>query len=156
MAPWMVLGGPSDRSQRHVTDGPGGPSAVTMHGWSGGTNYCMGDHPLCDRSAPSLQADRTINNASELNSPHYKSSIYRVYVYKLHALFSCSIRANDILNKLPPHTLSGTRFDQMIGANRAGKSGHTLFNCISVTDGIKMNEQNKLIGIGLLYQEKRI
>ena len=35
-----------------------------------------------------------------------------------------------------------------IGANRAGKSEHV--NCISVTDGIKINEQNKWIGIGPL------
>ena len=36
---------------------------------------------------------------------------------------------------------------QITGANRAGKSGRTLFNCISVTDGIKINEQYKSIGI---------
>ena len=28
---------------------------------------------------------------------------------------------------------------------------YSLFNCISVTDGIKINEQNNLIGIGPLY-----
>ena len=33
--------------------------------------------------------------------------------------------------------------DYIIGAYRAGK----VFNCISVTDGIKINEQNKSIGI---------
>ena len=34
-------------------------------------------------------------------------------------------------------------------ANQAGKRARRLFNCISVTDGIKINEQNKSIGIGL-------
>ena len=33
----------------------------------------------------------------------------------------------------------------------AGKRARSLFNCISVTDGIKINEQNKLIGIGPPY-----
>ena len=32
-----------------------------------------------------------------------------------------------------------------------GKRARSLFNCISVTDGIKINEQNKSIGIGPLY-----
>ena len=38
--------------------------------------------------------------------------------------------------------------DYYIGANQAARS---LFNCISVTDDIKTNEQNKSIGIGPLY-----
>ena len=41
--------------------------------------------------------------------------------------------------------------DYNIGANQAGKRALSLFNCISVTDGIKINEQNKSIGIGPLY-----
>ena len=41
--------------------------------------------------------------------------------------------------------------DYNIGANQAGKRACSLFNCISVTDGIKINEQNKSIGIGPLY-----
>ena len=32
--------------------------------------------------------------------------------------------------------------DYNTGANLAGKRARTLFNCISVTDGIKINEQN--------------
>ena len=39
----------------------------------------------------------------------------------------------------------------IIGANRAGKSARSLFNFISVTDDIKINEQYKSIGIGPLY-----
>ena len=41
-----------------------------------------------------------------------------------------------------------------IGANQAGKRARSLFNCISVTDGIKINEQNKSIVIGPLYLYK--
>ena len=36
-------------------------------------------------------------------------------------------------------------------ARKAGQRARSLFNCISVTDGIKINEQNKSIGIGPLY-----
>ena len=39
----------------------------------------------------------------------------------------------------------------IIGANRAGKSARSLFNCISITDGIKINEENRSTGIGPLY-----
>ena len=38
--------------------------------------------------------------------------------------------------------------DYNIGANQAGKRARSLFNCISVTDGIKINES---IDIGPLY-----
>ena len=41
--------------------------------------------------------------------------------------------------------------DYIITAYQAVKSARRLFNCISVTDGIKINVQNKLIGIGPLY-----
>ena len=60
--------------------------------------------------------------------------------------FSRSFRAND-LGKL--RVWGGG--DYYIGANQAGKRARSLFNCISVTDGIKINEQNKSIGIGPLY-----
>ena len=50
-----------------------------------------------------------------------------------------------------PHTLSRTQFAEIIGANRAGKRASSLLNCIPVTDDIKINEQNKSIGIGPLY-----
>ena len=39
----------------------------------------------------------------------------------------------------------------IIGAKQAGKRAQTLFDCTSVTDGIKINEQNKSIGIRPLY-----
>ena len=60
--------------------------------------------------------------------------------------FSRSFRAND-LGKLR----YGEAGDYYIGANQAGRRVRSLFNCISVTDGIKINEQNKSIGIGPLY-----
>ena len=63
--------------------------------------------------------------------------------------FSRSIRAND-LGKLRSAQCMGRR-GYNIGANQAGKRARSLFNCISVTDGIKINEQNKSIGIGPLY-----
>ena len=68
------------------------------------------------------------------------------------------------LNKLRAHFRA--QFAPMIWANcsmygEAGiktlvrikreKRARSLFNCISVTDGIKINEQNKSIGIGPLY-----
>ena len=43
--------------------------------------------------------------------------------------------------------MSGTQFAkfQIIGANRARKCARSLFNCISVTNGIKINEQKNPI-----------
>ena len=43
--------------------------------------------------------------------------------------------------------------DYSIGVNQAGKHIRSLFNCtcISVTDGIKINEQNNPIAKGPLY-----
>ena len=61
--------------------------------------------------------------------------------------FSRSFRANDLGN--PLNVWGGG--DYYIGANQAGKRARSLFNCISVTDGIQINEQNKSIGIGPLY-----
>ena len=52
-------------------------------------------------------------------------------------------------NRVPLNVWGGGGY--IIGANRAGKSARSLFNSISVTDGIKINEQNKSIGIGPLY-----
>ena len=39
----------------------------------------------------------------------------------------------------------------IVGANQAGKRASSLFNCISVTDDIKINEQYKPIAKGPLY-----
>ena len=45
--------------------------------------------------------------------------------------------------------------DYNVGAYQAGKHAHSLFNCISVVDGIKTNEQNRSIGIGPLYLQNK-
>ena len=58
-------------------------------------------------------------------------------------------RANVIITAFP--SLSGMWFAKIIGANQAGKRARSLFNCISVTDDIEINEQNKPIATGLLY-----
>ena len=56
---------------------------------------------------------------------------------------------------LPPYTLSGMRFAQIIGGNRARIRARSLFNCISVMDGIKINEQNNPIAKGPLYVQTK-
>ena len=58
-----------------------------------------------------------------------------------------------LANRVPHYVWGGGYYTCtcIIGANRAGKSTRSLFNCISVMDGIKINEQYKSIGIGPLY-----
>ena len=63
--------------------------------------------------------------------------------------FSRLIRAN--VTRLLSHSLSGTGFAKIIGANQTGKRARSLFDCISVTDDIEINEQNKQVATGLLY-----
>ena len=54
-----------------------------------------------------------------------------------------------LANRVPLSEWEGG--DDIIGANQAGKCARSLFNCISVTDDIEINEQNKSIATGLLY-----
>ena len=54
-----------------------------------------------------------------------------------------------LANRVPLSVWGGGCY--IIGANRAGKSPRSFFNCITVTDGIKINEQYKSIGVGPLY-----
>ena len=63
--------------------------------------------------------------------------------------FSRSFRAND-LGKLRSAQCMGRR-GLLHWRESSGKTARSLFNCISVTDGTKINEQNKSIGIGPLY-----
>ena len=63
--------------------------------------------------------------------------------------FSRSIRADDLGKSRPAQSMGSG--DYIIAAYRAGKNARSLFNYISVTDGIKINEQNKSIDIGPLY-----
>ena len=77
------------------------------------------------------------------------SSVTEIQLNKLRALFPALFAP--MIQPPPPHTFSGTRFAQIIGGNRARKRARSLFNCISVTDDIKINEQNNPIAIGPLY-----
>ena len=77
------------------------------------------------------------------------TSVSEIQLNKLRAHFRAQFTPM-ICGKLCPARSMGRR-DYNIGANEAGKRGHSLFNCISVTDDIKINEQNKSIGKGPLY-----
>ena len=72
-------------------------------------------------------------------------TVYMSWVNNHNRRFAPMIRANCA----PLNVWGGG--DYYIGTNQAGKRARSLFNCISVTDGIKINEQNKSIGIGPLY-----
>ena len=58
-------------------------------------------------------------------------------------------RRDDDLGKSHPNVWGSG--DYIIGMYRVEKVHIVLFKCISVTDGIKINKQNKSIGIGPLY-----
>ena len=60
---------------------------------------------------------------------------------RFHARFPPMIWAN----RVPLNVWGGG------GANQAGKRASSLFNCISVTDDIKINEQNNPIAKGPRY-----
>ena len=79
-----------------------------------------------------------------------ESSVTEIQLSKTTGTFSRLIRANDIITAFP-FTERDTRFAKIIGVIQAGKRAHSLFNCISVTDDIEINEQNKSIATGLLY-----
>ena len=76
-------------------------------------------------------------------------SVTEVQLNKLRAHFRARFAPMIWANCAPLNVWGGG--DYYIGANQAGKRARSLFNCISVTDGIKINEQNKSIGIGPLY-----
>ena len=76
-------------------------------------------------------------------------SVTEIQLNKLRAHFRARFAPMIWANCAPLNVWGGG--DYYIGANQAGKRARSLFNCISVTDGIKINEQNKSIGIGPLY-----
>ena len=76
-------------------------------------------------------------------------SVTEIQLNKLRAHFRARFAPMIWANCAPLNVWGGG--DYYIGANQAGKRARTLFNCISVTDGIKINEHNKSIGIGPLY-----
>ena len=74
-------------------------------------------------------------------------SVTEIQLNKLRAHFCARFAPMIWANCAPLNVWGGG--DYYIGANQAGKRARSLFNCISVTDGIKINEQNKSIGIDL-------
>ena len=76
-------------------------------------------------------------------------SVTEIQLNKLRAHFRARFAPMIWANCAPLNVWGGG--DYYIGANQAGKRARSLFNCISVTDGTKINEQNKSIGIGPLY-----
>ena len=76
-------------------------------------------------------------------------SVTEIQLNKLRAHFRARFAPMIWANCAPLNVWGGG--DYYIGANQAEKRARSLFNCISVTDGIKINEQNKSIGIGPLY-----
>ena len=76
-------------------------------------------------------------------------SVTEIQLNKLRAHFRARFAPMIWANCVPLNVWGGG--DYNIGANHAGKRARSLFNCISVTDGIKINEQNKSIGTGPLY-----
>ena len=72
-------------------------------------------------------------------------SITEIQLNKLRAHFRARFAPMIWANCVPLNVWGG------IGANQAGKRARSLFNCISVTDDIEINEQNKSIATGLLY-----
>ena len=76
-------------------------------------------------------------------------SVMEIQLNKLRARFRARFAPMIWANCVPLNVWGGG--DYNIGANQAGKRARSLFNCISVTDGIKINEQNNQIGIGPLH-----
>ena len=79
----------------------------------------------------------------------FMQSVTEIQLNKLRAHFRARFAPMIWANCAPLNVWGGG--DYYIGANQAGKRARSLFNCISVTDGININEQNKSIGIGPLY-----
>ena len=77
------------------------------------------------------------------------SSVTEIQLNKLCAHFRARFAPMIWTNSVPLDVWGGG--DYNIGANQAGNRARSLFNCISVTDGIKINEQSKSIGKGPLY-----
>ena len=75
----------------------------------------------------------------------FMQSVTEIQLNKLRAHFRARFAPMIWANCAPLNVWGGGNY--YIGANQAGKRARSLFNCISVTDGIKINEQNKSIGI---------
>ena len=77
------------------------------------------------------------------------SSVTEIQLSKLCVHFRARFAPMIWTNSVPLDVWEGG--DYNIGANKAGNRARSLFNCISVTDGIKINEQSKSIDKGHLY-----
>ena len=77
------------------------------------------------------------------------SSVTEIQLNKLRAHFPARFPPMIWANHVPLNVWGGSGY--MIGVNQAGKRARSLFNCISVTDDIKINEQNNPIAKGPLY-----
>ena len=80
-------------------------------------------------------------------------SVTKIQLNKLRPLYPARFVPMILANRVPLNVWGGGCY--IIGAKRAGKSARSLFNCISVTDGIKISEQYKSIGIGPLYLQTK-
>ena len=80
--------------------------------------------------------------------PLFMSSVTEIQLNKLHARFRARFPPMIWANRVP-RKLCMVGGGYIIGANQARK--RNLFNCISVMDDIKINEQNNPIAKGLLY-----
>ena len=76
-------------------------------------------------------------------------SATEIQLNKLRARFRARFPPMIWTNRVPLNVWGGGGY--IIGANQAGKRASSLFNCISVADGIKINEQNNPIAKGPLY-----
>ena len=82
----------------------------------------------------------------------FMQSVTEILLNKVCPLFPARFAPMILAYRVPLNVWEGGYY--IIGANRAGKSARSLFNCITVMDCIKINEQNKSIGIGPLYTYK--
>ena len=78
-------------------------------------------------------------------------SVTEIQLNKVRPLFPARFAPMILANRVPLNVWGQGGGSYIIGANRVGKSARSLFNCISITNCIKINEQNKSIGIGPLY-----
>ena len=81
-------------------------------------------------------------------------SVTEIQLNKVRPLFPARFAPMILANRVPLNVWGSGCY--IIDANRAGKSACSLLNCISVKDGIKINEQYKSIGIGPLYLQTEL
>ena len=68
----------------------------------------------------------------------FMPSVTKIQLNKVRPLFPARFAPMILANRVSLNVWGGGGY--IIGANRAGKCGRSLFNCISITDGIKINQ----------------